>query len=347
MSNIEVKKRLSNFELLRIVSMLIIVMHHYVVNSGLIDVIRNNPLNLYSLVLLVLGWGGKTAINCYILITGYFMCNQNITRKKFFKLLSEVLFYNIVIYCIFVISGYEVFSIKSFIKNIWPISEVSNGFVSGFLIFYLLIPYLNILIKNMNKVQYMFLLSILLSVYTLLPSLLKIKVVMNYVTWFSIIYLIAAYIRVYPEKIYDKKKLWQILSLVTVLLSWVSVVVFVYIAVIAKKKDIIYAAYFWVNDSNRILALVTAISVFMYFKNLNIPYNKFLNNIAACTFGVLLIHANSDTMRQWLWKDMLNNVGMYGNKFEFIHLLVSVISIYCICTLIDSLRIRFLEKRFF
>lgn len=275
------------------------------------------------------------------------MCNQNITRKKFFKLLSEVLFYNIVIYCIFVISGYEVFSIKSFIKNIWPISEVSNGFVSGFLIFYLLIPYLNILIKNMNKVQYMFLLSILLSVYTLLPSLLKIKVVMNYVTWFSIIYLIAAYIRVYPEKIYDKKKLWQILSLVTVLLSWVSVVVFVYIAVIAKKKDIIYAAYFWVNDSNRILALVTAISVFMYFKNLNIPYNKFLNNIAACTFGVLLIHANSDTMRQWLWKDMLNNVGMYGNKFEFIHLLVSVISIYCICTLIDSLRIRFLEKRFF
>lgn len=68
MSNIEVKKRLSNFELLRIVSMFIIVMHHYVVNSGLIDVIRNNPLNLYSLVLLVLGWGGKTAINCYILI---------------------------------------------------------------------------------------------------------------------------------------------------------------------------------------------------------------------------------------------------------------------------------------
>lgn len=347
MSNIEVKKRLSNFELLRIVSMLIIVMHHYVVNSGLIDVIRNNPLNLYSLVLLVLGWGGKTAINCYILITGYFMCNQNITRKKFFKLLSEVLFYNIVIYCIFVISGYEAFSIKSFIKNIWPISEVSNGFVSGFLIFYLLIPYLNILIKNMNKVQYMFLLSILLSVYTLLPSLLKIKVVMNYVTWFSIVYLIAAYIRVYPEKIYDKKKLWKILSLVTVLLSWVSVVVFVYIAVIAKKKDVIYAAYFWVNDSNRILALVTAISVFMYFKNLNIPYNKLLNNIAACTFGVLLIHANSDTMRQWLWKDMLNNVGMYGNKFEFIHFLVSVISIYCICTLIDSLRIRFLEKRFF
>lgn len=274
------------------------------------------------------------------------MCNKNITREKFFKLLSEVLFYNIVIYCIFVISGYEAFSIKNFIKNIWPISEVSNGFTPGFLVFYLLIPYLNILIKSMEKKQHILLLLILLTVYTLFPSFFKIKVVMNYVTWFSIIYFIAAYIRICPEEIFNRKKLWSMLALGTVLLSWISVIVFVYIAAI-NKKDIIYAAYYWVSDSNRILALITAISVFMYFKNLYIPYNKLINNIAACTFGVLLIHANSDMMRQWLWKDVLNNVGMYGNKFEFIHLFVSVISIYCICTLIDSLRIRFLEKRFF
>lgn len=32
--------------------------------------------------------------------------------------------------------------------------------------------------------------------------------------------------------------------------------------------------------------------------------------IAASTFGVLLIHANSETMRNWLWKDTLDNVIM-------------------------------------
>lgn len=271
-----VKKRLSNFELLRIVSMFIIVMHHYVVNSGLIDVMKSNPLNMYSLILFILGWGGKTAINCYILITGYFMCNQKITRKKFFKLLSEVLFYNITIYCFFVISGYEVFSIKDFIKNVWPILEVSNGFTPGFLVFYLLIPYLNILIKNMDKKQHILLLSTLLTVYTFFPSFLKIKVVINYVTWFSIIYLVAAYIKVYPEEFFNRKKLWSVLALGTILLSWMSVITFVYIAVITKK-DIIYSAYYWVSDSNKILALITAISVFMYFKNLYIPYNKLIN----------------------------------------------------------------------
>jgi hypothetical protein len=80
---------------------------------------------------------------------------------------------------------------------------------------------------------------------------------------------------------------------------------------------------------------------------LNIKYNKVINTIAASAFGVLLIHANSDTMRQWLWKDTLNNVGMFNSKFLFVHAIVSVAAVYIVCTLIDILRIRFLEKPFF
>lgn len=70
------QERQSNLELLRIIAMLVIVMHHYVVNSGLIQVIYDNPFNFNSMLLLILGWGGKTAINCYIFITGYFMCKK-------------------------------------------------------------------------------------------------------------------------------------------------------------------------------------------------------------------------------------------------------------------------------
>ena len=32
---------------------------------------------------------------------------------------------------------------------------------------------------------------------------------------------------------------------------------------------------------------------------------KLINTISASTFGVLLIHANSDFMRQWLWNDTI------------------------------------------
>lgn len=90
--------RSSNIELFRIISMLMIVAHHYVVNSGLLDCIdAQSSLHLKYYFLLLLGWGGKTGINCFVLITGYFMCTSNITKKKFLKLLGEVYFYKVVI----------------------------------------------------------------------------------------------------------------------------------------------------------------------------------------------------------------------------------------------------------
>jgi hypothetical protein len=78
--------------------MLMIVAHHYVVNSGLLDCIeKQSQLGVKDYFLLLFGWGGKTGIDCFVLITGYFMCTSDITKKKFCKLLGEVYFYRIVI----------------------------------------------------------------------------------------------------------------------------------------------------------------------------------------------------------------------------------------------------------
>lgn len=61
--------RNSNIELYRIVLMLIIIAHHYVVNSGIMDSItKQNALNYKSVFSSVFGWG-KTAIDCFVLIT--------------------------------------------------------------------------------------------------------------------------------------------------------------------------------------------------------------------------------------------------------------------------------------
>lgn len=49
---VEKKKiRRSNLELYRIIVMILIVAHHYVVNSGLMDVMANDPMSFRSLYL--------------------------------------------------------------------------------------------------------------------------------------------------------------------------------------------------------------------------------------------------------------------------------------------------------
>lgn len=105
--------------------------------------------------------------------------------------------------------------------------------------------------------------------------------------------------------------------------------------------------YKFLNDSNKLLAVATAFCSFMFFKNLRIPYNKFINMVASASFGVLLIHANSYAMRHWLWGSTLKNTVVYHTPWCYIHFVCSVLGIYIICTGIDLLRIYFIEKPFF
>ena len=64
-------------------------------------------------------------------------------------------------------------------------------------------------------------------------------------------------------------------------------------------------------------------------------------------FGVLLIHANSDTMRQWLWRDTFNNVGWFATDYAVLHALISVTMIFIISIGLDLFRLRFVEKPLF
>ena len=114
-SEIILQHRDSNIEMFRIVVMLLIVSHHYVVNSGLLEpggVAYSEPLSPKSLFLLVFGAWGKVGINCFVMITGYYMCKSHITFRKFMKLFCEVMFYRIVIYFVFFVTGYEPFALE-------------------------------------------------------------------------------------------------------------------------------------------------------------------------------------------------------------------------------------------
>ena len=337
------KKRESGIELFKIITMLVIIAHHYFVNSDLLQIERESQsLGINSIFLWLFGWGGKTGINCFVLITGYFMCRSKITVKKFLKLILEMEFYKIVLYIIFVLTDYQECTVKTMVKTILPIDSVATNFGPAYLILFLFIPFLNILINGMDKKQHQILMGLCIGVYTVL-STLNFKVVFNYVTWFSVIYIICAYLRIYSEKWFSNRKLWGIASIVMLLISWLSVIVLVYIG----KKTGKSIGYYFVVDLNKALVLALAVCAFMFFKNLNIGYNKFINKIAASAFGVLLIHANSDAMRQWLWNDTLNNAGQYNSPTLAIYAICSVVGIYIVCTFIDMVRIRFIEEPFF
>lgn len=336
MSNI----RNTNLELYRILLMLSIVMHHFVVNSGLIPELNNDPLSGKSIFFYIVGMWGKTGINCFVLITGYFMCKSEITLRKFLKLILQVEFYNIAILLAFYFSGYYQPTFKQFFMALMPVKSVSDAFTSCFLVFYLFIPFLNILVRNLNQRQHQLLLLLSLSVYMVLADIIGSRVRYNYVTWFCILYFIASYYRFYGMPLLKHKYM----GLVSILLVFASVASVLLVLYITKGSG---DAYLFVNNPNFILPTITSVSLFVFFKDLNIPHSRIINTIASSTFGVLLIHANSDVMRQWLWYDVVDVVTLSNSHNYILLTFVSVLVIYAVCVIIDQIRIVFIEKPFF
>ena len=339
------KERNSNLELYRIIVMLLIVAHHYVVNSGLMSVMKEEPLHIQSIFLYLFGMWGKTGINCFVMITSYFMCKSHISLRKFMKLLLEVYFYNVVITGIFLLTGYARPSFSTVFYALVPIQSFGVNFVACFMLFYLLIPFLNLLIQAMSSKLHLRLVLLCLLVYSVIGTIPKITLGVNYVSWFVLLYFIASYIRLYGFPIKISNRNWGWLTLLSILISMASVVFMAWLSTVFVNKNI--PVFWFVADSNHIMALVTALCSFMFFKDLKIGYSKLINMIGASTFGVLLIHANSDIMRQWLWQDILNNVCQYGTNTMVLHAILSVIAIFVVCILIDMLRMRFVEKPLF
>lgn len=334
------KERSSNIELFRIVMMLSIVAHHYVVNTGIMDVMAEQPTSWQSIFLYVFGMWGKIGINGFVLITGYFMCKSDITVRKFLKLLLEVLFYNIVIFIIFAIAGYQPYALADIIKGINPMRDMMSGFVSCFLVYYMLIPFLNKMLGALERKQHRNLIILSLAILMIWNHMPTIIYQTNYVIWFCVLHVIVAYLRFYKRELSEKYALLhKHMGLVT--LSCVALAIGSVLLMVGLGKP---WPYKYVMDSEALLALPTSIALFMWFKSLAIPQSRVITTVASSTFAVLLIHAHSDAMRQWLWHDICNVSEHIFTACMPFYAISSVSLIFIACVIIDQVRIYAIEK---
>lgn len=194
----------------------------------------------------------------------------------------------------------------------------------------------------MDRRQHALLILLNLFAYTFLGSIPKNSVPINYLSWFSVIYLVGSYIRLYPD-VRGLRTNLGIKLLVCIVFSIGSIIFFDWVGV-HLGKDTFGIAFWGVIDSNKVLAFITSVVAFCWFKKLNMSYHPFINGIAASAFGVLLIHSNSRDMMDWLWKSTLDNASFFGTNLMYMHAFGSVLVVYFVCTAIDWLRIRYMER---
>ena len=190
----ETGKRQSNLELLRIVSMILIVAHHYSVHGGFIL----PEMNFNKAFIQVLSLGGKLGVDCFVLITGYFMIESKFRLEKLVKLWAQIWFYSILFMAIFYGFGITEFNFDTFIRNLMPITYSMYWFATTYLVLYILTLFLNPAVKAMSRKRYLALVATLGILWSVLPTVTNGDFGYSTLGLFILLYLVGGYFRLYP-----------------------------------------------------------------------------------------------------------------------------------------------------
>lgn len=317
-------KRDSGIELLRIISMIIIIMHHFSVHSQFVFPL--NELSPNRIFVQLMALGGKIGVDCFVLISGFFLIKKEFNLFKLIKLIAQIWFYSLLIVSIFIFFDLP---IKNYVRYFVPVYSV-NWFAYVYIILYVLHPFINKMLCNLNKVLYLKMLICMTVMWCIFNWGLDAPMQYSNIIWFIYMYSIGAYIRLYGE---PEFKIYRNILLGTLGL-WMGIIIFDYIG-----ENSSYILSLWPKQyaQNSPFVLIISINMFLLFRRVKIGYNKYINGVASTVFGIYLIHDNP-LIRGVIWTSILGNASMSENDLLWLIALSEVLVIFVMCSAIDFLR---------
>lgn len=337
-------ERKANFELLRVLAMIMIVTLHYLDKGGILT----DPAEPFTAAS-YLAWGVESlcivAVNVYVLISGYFGV-QNKRRfkvKKVVKIGGMIWFYSVGIAAICMLTGVidlKNFNIYELIGYVFPISTEHYWFGTAYVILLVLMPFINFGIAKLGRYQFKGILLTLLLFYCVAPSVLPVQLPYDRfgydVMWFVILYMIGAYMSVYGFV----TMLYRVRCTVLYLLcAGATYGVMLFVRHLYQTTGNWEASMTYPYHYNYVLTLLGAMAFLSIFESMKFKEGKMsriLRRLGSCTFGVYLIHEHSAL--RYLWPTWFHTEEFIGRPVFLLHMIGTVLTVFFVCTLIEFIR---------
>lgn len=332
-------ERKSNFELLRVIAMILIIVHHYSIHGGLFGI---ETINYNKYIGGIIYSGGKIGVNLFMLISGFFLIKSNFNIKRIIKLIFQVWFYST-----FLLSGYVFFkglpSEEILRSSIFPITYGTFWFITIYIGIYFLSPFINKFINSTSKKNMQKLLIIFLFLFSILQNDKGVSRFLGDLEWFIFLYMLGAYIRIYDFPKLTKKHI-NIGCIFGISLNIIRIIIITY----SSKLDLNnFSKITQISRMNNILVTWISVCIFLFFKNSDLKANKIINLFGKTSFAVYLIHDN--LFKKILWKNVLKVEDFYLAEpyLLILHIIGCTIGIYLVGTLIELIRIKVIEEPIF
>lgn len=342
------KKREMNFELLRIVAMCMIIGLHYLDKGNVLgNFVEVQDIKGY------IPWVFEAfffcAVNVYVLITGYFLVEKEVRIKRVFSLWGQVLFYSLLLGGIAIGAGVVKFSelnIYRLAYYVFPVVTEHYWFVTGYILLYLLLPFMNPVLLKMDKKQMRNSLWILLCILCVSKTVLPLNLAVDKkgydVLWFIVLYLTGAYYKRFGFELISTKIRGIVLYAVSgagiFLCSLVLKSIFVKTG---HMQDIVTYAYSY----NHILCYLAAIGLFAFFSRITInseKAEKVIGTFASAAFGVYLLHEHMDF--RYMWQQWLCVEKQAESAAFPLWMFGSICVVFFVCALIELVRQKLFQK---
>ena len=350
---LNLKLRQSNFELMRIISMFMIVVWHVILNGVGLKVVSDNLALLFDIIRALF----VIHVNSFVLITGYFQSTSKFHYKKVLSLVGMSWFYRIVAIIIVLAFSLTTLSNLDIIKNafVLPLGH-EHWFIHYYILLYMISPFLNKFIERTNQMELKRLVLTLVFINCFLPYLTN-QGFFNTSFGFSLyhfitLYFIGAYFRRYPIKESYHFKNMSIkqfrLLLIVAFFSCAFVSLSIqylgkYICSISNglgtiMYDIGAAMQTHAGSYDYPIVIIQSCAYLLLFSTFSFK-NKFINWLSTLMIGVYLIH-ESELLKPYVYKLF----SFFVEKYSPIEIILQTVVVACII-FVCSIIIEFFRKK--
>ncbi len=332
----------SNFELLRILAILFIISFHCAWEGGFeYPAFCFNKFLVESFHML-----GEIGVNLFILISGYHMIRGRFKIKKLIALLLQVQFYNWI--CVFLCVHFGTLTLdrRTVFINFFPVTEYKYWFATVYILLYLFSPYINRLLLCLSRKEFQKMLLLCLAVFCIFPTVYgalkndtETLFYYNRFIWLLIVYMIGAYIRLYPPVKYVSSAKWLGISALIFFFMECAIYVMERFQPFFNKVGIVGGNYFW--RPNTIPVAAVSLSLFLCFRFIKVKPIKAVNLLASTTFGIYLLHDGQ--LNFYMWQVLLKSTEYTFSPRLILFIPMCALLIFIIGACVDFLR-RFLFR---
>ncbi len=341
------KKRDANFEILRIVAMLMILVLHYNTHTDSLLELGAPATKVQTFATLLESFA-ITGVNTYVLLSGYFLSGTKTKVSRILSLIAQVYFYTLIISLAMIMVGsFGVHAGNSVFKTVqylFPISSEHYWFVTAYVIMYVFSPIMNAAVNTLSRKQLKYSIIGLLIWLCFIKSIVPVMFSTDHYGydygWFICLYLIAAYVRKYDVVLFYNARRSALVFVISSLMIFI-ISMAAHLVNLKTSRLNYYAEV--PTDYNFIFTLTGSLGLFSCFRFLKIKEGRgadVVRFIAPLTFGVYLVHMHLEIRDRWItWMESLlgpvptDSILLFGW-----HLVRSVIIVFCAGIFVDWIR---------